>query len=101
VSRVELGCKVKDLITGFEGIVTGRTLWLTGCVQFVVVSQELDKDGKRRDGEWFDEQRLKVLEPITPDLAAALAGTQAGDTTAADAPPPGGPREYPRERRGG
>lgn len=40
--------------------VIGRCEYLTGCTQYLLVPRTLDKDGKRRDGEWFDEQRLKA-----------------------------------------
>lgn len=56
--EIKLGQTVKDTITGFEGIVIGRATYLTGCTQCIVVPKGLDKDGKRREGEWFDEQRL-------------------------------------------
>lgn len=61
---IKLGMKVRDVITGFEGIVYGRIEYLTGCTQMNVVPP-VDKDGKRREAEWFDESRLEVLdEPI-------------------------------------
>ena len=32
----QLGDKVKDTITGFTGVVTGRSEWLFGCVRCAV-----------------------------------------------------------------
>lgn len=29
--RLELGLEVKDIVTGFRGIITGRCEYLTGC----------------------------------------------------------------------
>ena len=58
---VNLGDKVRDVVTDFEGIVIGRVEYLTGCNQ-CLVTPKIDKDGKRQTGEWFDEQRLQVLE---------------------------------------
>lgn len=62
-----LGLKVRDVVTGFEGIVTTLSFDLYGCIQ-VVISPETDKDGKMRDGAWFDAKRLKVLgrKPVMP-----------------------------------
>ena len=34
--KTELGQKVKDSITGFAGIVTGRAEYITGCHQILV-----------------------------------------------------------------
>ena len=53
----KLGDKVKDSITGFEGIAIGKCEYLNGCISIQVKSQEL-KDGKTIEAEWFDEQRL-------------------------------------------
>ena len=61
---VKLGSKVRDRITGFEGIAVSRCVYLNGCVPIGVESTTIgEKDGepKRRD-IWFDEQRIEVLE---------------------------------------
>ena len=64
---IKLGEKVKDSITGFEGIVVCRADYLNGCVQLQVQSQEL-KDGKIIKAEWIDEPQLIVLEkPLEPE----------------------------------
>ena len=39
-----LGFTVKDIITGFTGVVTAKTVWLNGCIRYGVQSREL-KDG--------------------------------------------------------
>ncbi len=50
---VKLGDKVKDAITGFEGIVVGKAEYLNGCISYQVQSR---KDISKC--EWIDEQRL-------------------------------------------
>ena len=58
------GCEVKDVVTGFTGIVTTISFDLYGCVQAIVTSQELngDKDPDRPSKAfWFDMKRLSVL----------------------------------------
>jgi hypothetical protein len=45
-----MGRKVRDRITGFEGVVTGY----------------VTKTGARRDAEWFDEQRPEVDRKAKP-----------------------------------
>ena len=57
---IELGKKVKDKVTGFTGIATSRIEYLNGCVQYCV-KPKVDKDGKSRDGEWFDDAQLEVI----------------------------------------
>jgi len=58
---VENGDKVKDRISGFEGVVTGTTIYLNGCVRFII-QPKIDKDGKMPNPEWIDEEQLEVLE---------------------------------------
>lgn len=71
---IELGLKAKDKITGFEGVITGRAQYLTGCDQYVLVPGI--KDGQLQKSEWFDEGRLEVIgEGIT---AEAVAGPKRG-----------------------
>ena len=59
--RFTLGDKVKDDITGFEGIVTRRTQWLNNCNTYGVQPTQL-KDGTPQSPESFDEPQLKIVE---------------------------------------
>lgn len=54
-----LGHRVKDAITGFEGVAESVCFDLYGCIQ-VAVKPGTDKEGKPVDGHWFDIKRLKV-----------------------------------------
>lgn len=56
---IQLGSKVRDDITGFEGIVTGRADYITGCRQYLITPKGTKT--KRNDSSWFDEDRLRVL----------------------------------------
>lgn len=56
----ELGVKVKDLITGFEGRVTARCCYITGCNQLLVTAEA--KEGKPGETVWFDEERCQITE---------------------------------------
>ena len=58
---IQLGDKVKDKISGMQGIATGRCHYLTGCTQFLVTPQET-KDHKNVSSSWFDETRLFIVE---------------------------------------
>ena len=59
--RIELGMMVREEITGFSGMVVGRSEWLWGCVTIGVLSGEL-KDGKPVPEQWFDEGRIVEIE---------------------------------------
>jgi hypothetical protein len=56
---IKLGQKVKDVVTGFEGIITGRAQYIYGCDQYCVVPKA--RDGKTAEGQWFDEGRIKII----------------------------------------
>jgi len=59
---IQLGDRVKDIITGYTGIVTGRGDFLYGCVRFIVADEKLDDKGKVHEGHWFDEGQLKIVD---------------------------------------
>ena len=64
---VELGDRVEDKITGFQGIVTGVAEYISGCRQ-CAVTPEVTKDNKRDDGCWLDDDRLKILQKSAKTL---------------------------------
>lgn len=58
--RIQLGWEVKDIVTGFRGIVTARVEYINGCVQ-LCVTPSVGQDGKMQDGVYLDQQRLRVV----------------------------------------
>ena len=56
---IKLGQKVRDKVTGFEGIATAKVIYLNGCVQFCVKPKAVD--GKMREGEYIDDGQLEVM----------------------------------------
>ena len=62
---IKLGQRVRDKITGFEGVVVCRTEWLNGCTRLGVQATTL-KDGKPLEAEHFDEEQVEVVED-TPE----------------------------------
>lgn len=55
---VQLGKKVKDAISGFEGIAIARCEYLFGCISIQVQPKGLTEEGKLKPASWIDEQRL-------------------------------------------
>lgn len=39
---IPLGKKVRDKVTGFEGIASGRITYLTGCSRYIVTPNETE-----------------------------------------------------------
>jgi hypothetical protein len=59
--KFKLGDNVKDLITGFTGIITGRAEHVTGCNTYGVTSK-VDKDNKGGEIGWYDENRIEIIK---------------------------------------
>lgn len=82
---IKLGSRVRDTLTGFEGIATGRTTFLFGCVRVCIESPELEK-GETIEN-WFDEQRVETVKKKPVKISAE-----------ADPKAPGGPHPNPVRR---
>ena len=68
---IELGDKVKDMVTGFTGIVIAKTEWLNKCRRITVQSVQL-QEGKPVTFE-FDLEQLEVVEAGALRLEKELA----------------------------
>lgn len=55
-----LGFKVRDKVTGFEGVVSTVSFDLYGCIQVIVTPPA--KEGETKESKWFDIQRLVVTD---------------------------------------
>jgi hypothetical protein len=78
VSRLKLGERAKDTISGFTGIVFGITYYMTGCTKVYLEPTKLDKDGKTMDGCWFDEQRVVPVKGAGFKAAKDATATSGG-----------------------
>ena len=65
---INLGDKVKDTVSGFQGIAVSRHTYLQGCDR-VSIQPPIDKDGKHPDCVAFDEPQIEILEAavVKPD----------------------------------
>ena len=82
---IPLGAKVKDTVSGFQGVCISRTEYLNGCFR-LGIQAKVGKDGKAPDTHWFDEPQLKILS----DKAQ---GVQVGSKKT------GGPRVNPKRHK--
>lgn len=57
-----LGVRVKEKVTGFSGVITGRTQWLTNCNTYIVQPEGLKEDGTPKENHQFDESRLDLID---------------------------------------
>lgn len=58
MKEIKLGSKVKDVVSGLEGIVTGKAEYLNGCIQYCV--QPKIKNGAMVDSQWIDISQLEI-----------------------------------------
>jgi len=61
MSKIKLGQRVKDPLTGYEGVAVARTEYLNGCARIGV--QAPVREGKVPNWEYFDEMQLKEIKP--------------------------------------
>lgn len=76
--------RCRDKVTGFTGICTGVVFYATGCAQALLVPP-VDSTGKPQDAQWYDLQRVDVLERHAVRL-------ENGETPGPDRAAPGGHR---------
>lgn len=70
---VKLGDKVRDIVSGYEGIVIGVTHYLHGCTVCGVKSQGLH-DGKPVSTQWFDMPQLKTVKKKAVKQGTRITG---------------------------
>lgn len=85
-----LGCRAKDKVTGFAGVITSVCFDLYGCIQ-VILTPPVDNKGGKIEGQWFDVNRLDVeadwVMPV-PDFAGKGAVPENYNHGAAEKPLP-------------
>lgn len=58
--NAKFGLMAKDKITGFSGILTASSSYITGCDQYFVQPKA---DGANfKEGRWFDEGRIEIID---------------------------------------
>lgn len=76
----ELGKKAKDRVTGFTGVITGRSDFIAGCRQYCL-APPINAEGKIVDSHWFDEERIDIIGD-----GVSLTATKTGGPTGSERP---------------
>jgi len=82
--KIRLGDEVEHTITGLKGVVTAKTIYLNGCVQYEVQPRDLHQ-GMIVEAAWIDEPQLKLILPTKQKKK--------------DKPRHGGMRNHPPKRK--
>ena len=80
IKAPKLGDLARDVVSGFEGIVIGKTKWLTNCDTYVLSPPTLNKDGEPRKSEHFDIDRVEIVQRGMVRLAGGKAIKEARKT---------------------
>lgn len=59
--EINLGDRVRDKITGFQGVVVVISSYLHGCRRLGIQPEEL-RDGKPGEAQFFDEPQLELVQ---------------------------------------
>lgn len=84
---IELGDRVKDPITGYQGIAICITTWLHGCIRIGVQAEQLH-EGKPVEDRYFDQSQLRIVDKHVHEPVALVAGPRPAPETRRSA---GGP----------
>ena len=79
----EFGDVLRDTITGFTGIFTGFSTYMTGCAQ-LFLTPKMVKDGEYPDGSWIDIDRL---EAVKKDASGIKPNMRSGGLSSRDPAP--------------
>ncbi len=82
--------EVKDIVTGFSGIVVAKTEWLNGCVR-IGLQNAILKDGLPMDVQWIDEEQLELVYSYEREDEEETQQELVKETTS-----PGGPTTPPK-----
>lgn len=63
---IELGNKVKDIVTGLEGIAVAKIVYMNGCVQYGVKSQI--PEATLKEAGYIDEGQLEYVDEGVTDM---------------------------------
>lgn len=93
--KFNLGDEVKTKVTGYKGIIRGRSDYLTGCNTYGIQSQKLDKEGLPKKWQWFDEDELILVKTekikLIDEKRVEFESTERFATVATEVPRRGGP----------
>lgn len=59
--KIELGDEVKHIYSGFKGIASTKTTYLSGCDR-ITIMPKVGKDGKFGESVSFDEPECEVIK---------------------------------------
>lgn len=69
------GDEVKDIVSGFTGIIDCSSIWLNGCTRYSVQPKVKKGETDKPDSIWLDEETLeKISEGINKKVKPTKTG---------------------------
>jgi hypothetical protein len=88
IFKFEFRDKVRDEVSGFEGLVTARYQFMNGCIRYAVSPTKLNDKGMPYEDKVFDEQQLTLKKAANPPRTTTKHPGGPRDTSAARMPDP-------------
>jgi hypothetical protein len=60
--KFQLGSRLKDKVSGMQGIAKSRVEYLNGCVQYGIQPPYNEGDKKMPDSYWVDQEQLEFID---------------------------------------
>lgn len=77
MTKIEVGDKVKDVVSGFTGIVTAKTRFLTGCDRITI--EALSKDSKAPESHACDITAVELIKKGVVKIQKGMFDDNASD----------------------
>jgi hypothetical protein len=77
ITEAELGAYAREIISGFEGVIVGKTLHLNGCHRVIIQPTKL-KDGEPLSALSVDVQQVDIV-PDIPVIKSGNIGLEWGN----------------------
>jgi hypothetical protein len=55
------GEEVKDVVSGFTGIIDCSSIWLNGCIRYSIQPKMKEGETSKPDSIWMDEENLQKI----------------------------------------
>lgn len=75
---IQLGSKVRDMISGFSGVAVAQSVYLYGCERILIEPDRLDEKGSMIESQWVDEQRVELVEQRERPMSLVASATSGG-----------------------
>ena len=74
--KIKLGSKIRDGVSGLEGIATARVVYLNGCTQYCLAPAIKEGENSLPKGYYIDQGQLEFVDDEITQEAKETGGPQ-------------------------